>query len=301
MKTFTLTKSDGTTLGATVFTPSVANGRTLLISSATGVRQQFYYPFAAFFAEQGYHVYTFDYTGIGRSLTGDIRACTASYVSWVRDDFAAMVSLVREKHEQPVFVVGHSSGGHTLGMTEAARDVAAFVMVGSQQGNWRNYPLWYKGLVYAAFTTSMPLLTTLFGYFPAWLHGLGDDLPRGVLHDWQNVLLKPDGVRSVADAHADDSRQTVYESLTQPIHIISIEDDLLAPKKAADRLAIEVFPRAAMTRTHLVPAQLGVKSIGHFGFFRKSFQSSLWIIAADWLEKQAIRNVRTTPHETASV
>jgi len=33
-----------------------------------------------------------------------------------------------------------------------------------------------------------------------------------------------------------------------------------------------------------VPRELGVKSIGHFGFFRERFRDSLWREAADWLE-----------------
>jgi predicted alpha/beta hydrolase len=33
-------------------------------------------------------------------------------------------------------------------------------------------------------------------------------------------------------------------------------------------------------------AELGEKSIGHFGFFRERFRASLWRETVDWLERQ---------------
>ena len=47
-----------------------------------------------------------------------------------------------------------------------------------------------------------------------------------------------------------------------------------------------VSPLGAAWETSLGDWQwiLGVKSIGHFGFFRERFRDSLWREAADWLE-----------------
>jgi predicted alpha/beta hydrolase len=35
------------------------------------------------------------------------------------------------------------------------------------------------------------------------------------------------------------------------------------------------------------PADVGAAGIGHFGFFRRRFEASLWPRAGDWLDRQA--------------
>ena len=44
------------------------------------------------------------------------------------------------------------------------------------------------------------------------------------------------------------------------------------------------YPTAAVERLHLAPADLGVESIGHFGFFRKSMPRGAWDDIAGWFE-----------------
>jgi predicted alpha/beta hydrolase len=46
------------------------------------------------------------------------------------------------------------------------------------------------------------------------------------------------------------------------------------------------YPDAPWETRKLAPRELGVKSIGHFGFFRERFRDSLWRETADWLERQ---------------
>ncbi len=65
---------------------------------------------------------------------------------------------------------------------------------------------------------------------------------------------------------------------------ISIEDDnLLAPKKAVEELA-ESYGSRTKKHEHLRPADLGLKSIGHFDFF-KSRNSELWAMADQWYQQ----------------
>ena len=72
-----LTARDGYRLGATLFRPAASNGRAVMIMAATGVPQEYYAKFAAFLAERGFTVLTFDYRGIGRSRHAPLRSIKA--------------------------------------------------------------------------------------------------------------------------------------------------------------------------------------------------------------------------------
>lgn len=281
MKTFPIQKPNGKSITATAFEPKHPIGRTLLVSVATGMKQSFYYNFAEFFAEQGYHVYTYDYSDIGLSKNKHLRGSETSYTTWGREDYPAMVRFLKEKHpEQPLYLIGHSFGGNCLGMSEVSNDLAAIVTVASQQGYWRNFNDGHRYVVWCIFAITMPVLTRLFGYFPAKTHGLGEDLPRNVSSDWSKVILNPEGVEGLADKHS-----SWFQKIHRPMLIISLDDDTYAPKKAVDNL-VKSYARASVERLHIAPKDVQAESIGHLNFFRKKFQATLWQIPLDWLEQQ---------------
>jgi predicted alpha/beta hydrolase len=39
---------------------------------------------------------------------------------------------------------------------------------------------------------------------------------------------------------------------------------------------------------HLGPDEIGAPAIGHFGFFRKRFESALWPRVGNWLDRQVV-------------
>jgi len=48
---------------------------------------------------------------------------------------------------------------------------------------------------------------------------------------------------------------------------------------------VDTYANAQTERRHVAPKDLGVKAIGHFGFFTSKFSASLWKQAAEWLDK----------------
>lgn len=115
---------------ATEFAPENPNGKTVLISSATGVKQNFYYNFASYLAERGFFAYTYDYGGIGLSQTVDVRKSRADYRTWGQIDYPAVARFVRERHpDNPLYLIGHSVGGNHLGMSEVSGEFAAVVTI----------------------------------------------------------------------------------------------------------------------------------------------------------------------------
>jgi predicted alpha/beta hydrolase len=66
MEIIQLKTSDQYDISITHFEPKFG-AKKLLINSATGVKQQTYYDFAQYFADNGYTVITYDYRGISLS------------------------------------------------------------------------------------------------------------------------------------------------------------------------------------------------------------------------------------------
>jgi len=71
-------------------------------------------------------------------------------------------------------------------------------------------------------------------------------------------------------------------SLNAPILSISFSDDSFAPKKAVKRLLAK-FPTAQITHRHLAPWQVGLDSLGHVAWVKKS--EPLVVKMSDWLKQ----------------
>jgi len=75
----------------------------------------------------------------------------------------------------------------------------------------------------------------------------------------------------------------LHARVRAPVRAYAISDDPFAPLAAVAALRA-LYPNARWETRELAPRELGVKSIGHFGFFRERFRDSLWRESADWLE-----------------
>jgi hypothetical protein len=74
---------------------------------------------------------------------------------------------------------------------------------------------------------------------------------------------------------------------------MSFVDDPIAPFSAVEALR-PYYPKAAIERLHLTPAELGADAVGHFGFFRKSMPRASWDEIAGWLLK-SLGGIRRAP------
>ncbi len=266
-----LTASDGYAIGAATF----GSGKPLLIMPATGVPQSYYAKFATYLAERGFGVLTFDYRGIGRSKNGDLRKMTARMRDWALLDAAAALRHL----PGDVLVVGHSFGGQALGLLPEAERIRGALLVGAQSGYWRNWPPLGRLWMWPTTHVGLDAVTKLFGYFPGSRLGFGEDLPPGVANEWAAWCRNPKylvGALGVAEA---------YARVRSPFRAYAISDDAFAPLPAVDALG-RLYPNARWETRAVAPRELGVDSIGHFGFFRERFRDSLWREAADWLERQ---------------
>lgn len=87
MKSIDVVTEDNCILSAHIFEPKNSVNKLLLINSATGVKQQVYFSFAQFFADQGFSVVTYDYRGIGLSKPEKMKGFNASMRIWGTKDY----------------------------------------------------------------------------------------------------------------------------------------------------------------------------------------------------------------------
>jgi len=120
----------------------------------------------------------------------------------------------------------------------------------------------------------LPLLTRLWGYAPWSRLGLGEDLPKPAALQWAGWL------RTREYLLGDDSLPLErYETFTAPVLAYSFADDKWGTAKSVDAM-MKAYPN--VERRHVAPADFGLTSIGHVGFFRPT-SKLLWNEVIDWL------------------
>ncbi|MCB9545801.1 MAG: alpha/beta fold hydrolase [Myxococcales bacterium] len=279
-ETLTLTADDGTALAARLFRPAGTPRLAVLVNGAVGAPQRFYTALAAWLAERGALVLTYDYRGIGASRAGSLRGAPIDMLDWAQRDYpAALDALAAAGPGLPLAVVGHSFGGQALGMTPASLRLAAAALVAAQSGyhgHWsgrgrlRMLTLWYA---------LIPGATAVAGFFPRQL-GLGADLPGGMARQWARWGRHPDYVLSeLGDA-------ATYRQLSMPRLAMRFTDDDFAPARAVEAL-LGWMPQDDLERVVIDPADVG-QPVGHFGFFRPALGERLWPQLWAFLDRVAL-------------
>ncbi|NER16468.1 alpha/beta hydrolase family protein [Spongiivirga citrea] len=279
MRQVSITTADDQQITTTYFKPKNPSGKTIVIAGGVGLPQHFFYKLAIWLAEQGCDTYTFDYRGIALSKTTALNETNAGYFEWTNYDFMAITRHVKNKHtNNKQYLIGHSFGGNSIGLSEAYKSYDKFLFIGSQFGYFKNFPSHMQLLILIGFGLIVGFLTPIFGYFPSKYVGLGEALPKQVAYDWRTLLLSKKSVLGLAEKFQSNH----YDKITQPMLMISIDDDNFAPKKTVDALAKQVFVNADITRKHLEVKELGIKKLGHNDFFRSKHKQLLWPIVSAW-------------------
>lgn len=264
----------GAPLGGTLFTGDGA-GPCVLISCATAVPQTYYRHFAAWLLEKGAHaVLTYDYSGIGSSRTGSGVQNGIGYREWAFDDFvAAFQELQRRYPNAPIVGLGHSFGGHALGLSGVANEFARFATVGTLSGYWRNVgtPL----SVYFQSKILMPALAHLMNGIPRRFSP-GEPLPKQVALDWSKWMGMPDYFFSDPDLPEKER----FQDVAIPILSVGLEDDAWGIRSAVEPFMAH-YSNADTRQVWLQPGKSG--QIGHLGLFRRAHKQEHWNILANFL------------------
>lgn len=266
-----------------------ANAKTaVLLAPAMGVPQRFYADFAQWLAAQGHAVLCFDYRGIGASRpasqAASLRGFEADVSTWAERDTAAALAFLTAQISPatPLHWIGHSLGGQIVGLVPGHERVASIVTVGCGSGYWLQNAWKLRLYVWWLWFVICPIVMPLAGYFPGKRLKKIGDLPRGVMTQWRRWCLHRDYLMSEGGARWRER----YAAIRAPLLSLSFTDDEYM--SAANTASIHGFySGSAKTMMRIAPRDIGERRIGHFGFFRKRFEATLWPRVGHWLARSA--------------
>ncbi len=261
------------------FIPEGDVKKVLLISSATSVPQEFYWKFAQFFAKNGIVVYTFDYSGIGRSASDidQLKLHQHGVKGWGSIDQTKMTELVlKEYPNRKICLATHSIGGQVLGFNPLNHAFEKVVMAASQSASWYKFKGFSRFKLFLFFNFFMRRLTPIFGYYPGSKVGIFEDLPGSMANEWSRW-----GNQKEYMMHFKDEKDYFFDQLQAKIKSYSFQNDWLATRIGVDWLA-EQYPNAVIERIHY-DGKVDGQEPKHFGFFKEHFKTTFWEPTLKWL------------------
>ena len=267
----TLQVNGAVVLALRVYEPAGAARASVVIGGAMGVRQSFYEAFARWMAQQGFRVTTFDYRGHGDSLHGAMRDVKADLFDWAQDYEAVISAAKAALPMQPLYLLGHSLGAQLPGLLRKPGQVDGLLSVAAGSGYWRDNAPKLRRVVPYFWWVLVPLATRLCGYFPGRALKKVGDLPSGVILQWRRWCLHPTYSVGAEGAAVVQS----YGAVRFPVLALSMADDELMTLRGTHNL-VNLYANTERRVESISPAELKVRRIGHFGFFRDQFRQSLW-------------------------
>lgn len=245
----------------------------IIIAPAMGVKRAFYRDIAEHYNSLSYVVITLDYTGmLTTGGSGDFKM-----ENFGRNDIAGAITMAEKQFPGfDMYLIGHSVAGQVFPLAANANKVKAAYFVASQSVDQVHWSGWPKLTVSILWYVSIPFLTSLLGYLPAWGYGGKYKLNCKIAADWARFARTRGGVAAgVQDGHK------LYASLQVPSKFISLEnDELLAPERAV-RALMEAYSSPIKEHEHWYPGKFGKNHPGHFDFFRKQYRK-LWDLPLEW-------------------
>jgi len=271
---------DGWTLKFNRFTPrdsATAPRAIVVILPAMGAHARPYRFMAQALADMGNAVYTVDPRGHGQS-----RPLPRRGIDYGIDDFLKMdIPAILEKTRQqsgclPIFLIGHSYGGHLSAVYAAENpgQICGVITLTTSQ-------LYYKIfspvslILYSMFS----VLAKTMGYVPGQHLGWGTPMARQQVLDWARWGFS-------GKFRGTDGRRfepLIKEMQTPGLCIGFTDDSRLGPPKAIRHFSL-LFPDDKVTHWSLSPTELEAPKLGHFDHLRTG--TNLWPRLDRWISEQ---------------
>ncbi|WP_431166106.1 alpha/beta hydrolase family protein [Tenacibaculum halocynthiae] len=269
-KQFNLNTPLGHQITITEF-PTINSNNIVIILSATGVLQTYYYKFSKFLQTNNHTVYTFDYSGIGQSKTKPLTQFNTTVSNWATNDIQTVFQHIKKQHPtKNIKCIGHSLGGQLLGLVPSNKILDTVILVASQTNHYSFWNNFNKARVFFNWFVIFPFFTTFFKYFPSKSFIKMENLPRNVAREFSKWSQQKNYYFDLKV-----SNELFHHQISSKLIGYSCTNDKFAPKRAVDWMMLK-YKNAKLTRKHLVPSDYDVQKIGHFGFFRSHFKNSIW-------------------------
>lgn len=275
----TLLAADGYPINARLYAATGIIKGQIIVAGATGVGQQFYRRFAEYARGQGFNVLTLDYRGVGQSAPKQLKGFQMDFADWGQLDLAAAVDFMH-REDSPLFLVGHSYGGHALGLLPNHKKISRCYTLGTGAG-WHGWmPLAERLKVQFMWSVIFPPLVAWKGYLPWKMLGMGEDMPLDVYRQWKRWCGMPNYFFD--DPLVRAGRKMQYSQVRTPITAAVALDDLWALPVSRDAF-MQFYEGAPVTHRDIDPQayNLAMGDIGHMGYFRSAAQP-IWAEILQW-------------------
>lgn len=274
---------DGFELSANLFETSQAHAF-VLVGSAVGVGQYYYFGIAEYLSSKGYKVLTYDYRGVAQSAPEQYDRHFDAGLKQLSSDFEWIIDWVKDNNpDLPLILLGHSLGGIMPVLVPNNDKFTAIFTVGTQMAYHKDFGFskLQNFQIYAHWHIVLPILTRLFGYFPGRRLGLGiENLPATLARDihsrrkYANIFefLKTVGIRSY------------HLQLFCPVVALTMSDDAICTPKALNRFFDEL-DNARVVKQIITPTEVNATKIGHLTFFSRKHASTLWVKVSNGIEE----------------
>jgi len=278
---------DGYSLGATVFAPDGTgqSSTAVVLGCGGGVPAARYARFARFLAAAGIPTLTYDYRGIGASRPPRLRGFPAVAEDWSELDCGGAIRYWRSLYPRAEIVgIAHSIGALLVCGAPNIAEIGRFVFICAHTGYFGDYMPRYRLPMALLWHVIMPSMTRIVGYFPARILRLGEDLPAGIAMQWaarRGADLQPEA--TATDVTRARSMMARYGKVSGEALVVGFGDDAFATESGTRRLLAQ-FPGLHPQLRLIAPAEVGMATIGHFGFFRREAEGRLWPLVLTFLQ-----------------
>jgi predicted alpha/beta hydrolase len=257
----------------------------ILVGSALGVGQYFYFGIAKYLAEQGYVVVTHDYRGVGESAPKKLRRDLDAGFVQLGKDFEQIITWASNTFEAlPIYLLGHSLGSilpifaRNIGLCKSA------FLVGAQTAYFKDFGNNPSQRLKTVFVWHffVPFLTKIFGYFPGRTLNLkSENIPAKLIKDMQERRRFTEATEFLVHIGVDSQ----HLKLMCPVKSVTMSDDPICTEKAMRRLLVD-FENAQIEQ-HIINAK-DLGKVGHAGFFRKKHKETLWLRVDAWFDETVL-------------
>lgn len=275
-----ITFDDHAEVTATHVVPVEPLGATVVCLPALGVQASYYEPLALALAALGIGVVTADLRGLGLSSVRPRRGVDFGYARLVADA-ATVVRHVRQHAAGPLYLLGHSLGGHVGGLLAGTTpdDIDGLALVACGTPYWRVFPR-NTGAKIRMFAHLARTLSVVLGYYPGHRVGFSGIEAAQLMREWSGLARRGQLRAAGIDAEA------TWAAVRAPVLAVSIERDWLAPPAAVDALVAKM-PGAPVARMHLAGDDVDVRAFDHFRWAR--YPDAVAALIARWMSSRHAR------------
>ena len=231
---------------------------TLIVLPALGIRGSFYRRLAKGLAEHGITTIIVEQRGHGESPYRPSRNNPFSLADYLYQDIVAVTNWCQQEFDHtPLYIGGHSLGGHMASMAVGAfpDNFAGIVLLACGfpfHGDYRSPASGFVKLVAAL----IPPMTAVMGYYPGNWFKFGGREYRGLMMDWRHWALR--GKYAAPGILNADKEIWAFRG-----HAISIafNEDKLASDASIER-SRKALVNSQMTRVKLTAKEQG-EYLGH--------------------------------------